>query len=861
MALTIGTILGSYEIQSAIGAGGMGEVYRARDSRLARDVAVKVLPANFSADADRLRRFEQEARAAASLNHPNILAIYDIGTQDGSPYIVSELLEGETLRERLRGGALAMRKAVEIALQIARGLAAAGEKGIVHRDLKPENIFVTRDGRVKILDFGLAKLNAPQGEVLNHSNIPTVDSATTPGMVLGTVGYMSPEQVRGQTADHRSDIFSLGAILYEMLSGARAFKGETTADTMSSILKGEPPELAETNRNVSPALERIVRHCLEKNAEERFQSARDIAFDLEAMSGTSASVALPARPASRRLWPVVAAIVVLLAAAAGVFIGMRLVHVPDPRFKQITFRRGYIGNARFAPDGDTVVYFAMWEGKPGDLYSGRTDSPGERAMGIPDGVVLAISGSGELALRQNWRLMGGFARAGTLTKMPLAGGAPRAVLDDVQDADWSKDGKDLAIIRYIPATTAWRLEYPIGTVLYETHGWISDARISPSGDKIAFADHPTPDGDDRGTIAVVDIASKKKRTLTGIWSSAQGVAWSPSGDEVWFTASDSGSSRSLFAVSLHGKLRPLARVPASLTLQDVNRNGRILLRKDTARFEIQALGPGQQHERELDWLDWSRPTDFSADGKYVLFEEEGEGGGTEYTIYMRSTDGSPAVALGHGSALSFSPDGRWVLTRALNSNPAQFVLLPTGAGESHQITHDQINHIRGQWFPDGKQILCDCNEPGHGQREFVVDVDSGQARPVTPEGVTGGLLSPDGKSILARDLDGKLTDWPAEGGERKVIAGFGPKDIPLQWTADGKSIYFTTRDPADAFPRRKVYLFNLATGQKHPVASLGPPDLSGVGGIDFPRFAANGKAYMYAYLRDLSELYVVDGLK
>src|SRR5579859_6299221 len=607
MPLTAGTKLGPYEVIAPLGAGGMGEVYRARDPRLQRDVAIKILPRSLSHEPDRLRRFEQEARAAGSLNHPNILAVYDVGTHEGSPYLVTELLEGASLRVRLEGGALSARKTTEYAVQTAYGLAAAHDKGIVHRDLKPENIFVTRDGRAKILDFGLAKLSAPQAETPDRSNMPTVDSATTPGMVLGTVGYMSPEQVRGQTADHRSDIFSLGAILYEMLSGARAFKGDTTADTMSSILKGEPPELAGTNRNVSPALERIVHHCLEKNAEERFQSARDIAFNLEALSGTSTSVAIPAKGASRWARPVFAALVVLLATAIGVFLGTRLVHVPDPRFKQITFRRGFIGKARFAPDGDTVVYSAAWEGKAADMYSGRTDSPGERAMGIPDGIVLAISGSGELAVRQNSVVMGGFARQGTLEEMPLAGGAPRAVLDDVQDADWSADGKDLAIIRYIPATTAWRLEYPIGTVLYETHGWISDARISPGGDKIAFADHPTPDGDDRGTIAVVDIASKKKTTLTGTWSSTQGVAWSPSGDAVWFTASDSGSSRSLFAVSLHGKLRPLARVPTSLMLQDVNRNGRILLRKDTTRFEIQALGPGQQHERELDWLDWSRP--------------------------------------------------------------------------------------------------------------------------------------------------------------------------------------------------------------------------------------------------------------
>src|SRR5258708_27445164 len=286
MGLRAGAKLGSYEIQSPLGAGGMGEVYRARDPRLGRDVAIKVLPVSFTADPERLRRFEQEARAVGALNHPNILAIYDMGTREGAPFIISELLEGETLRGRLSSGVLPVRKAIEYAVQMAQGLSAAHEKGIVHRDLKPENIFVTRAGRIKILDFGLAKLAQPEGD---HAE--TITHQTEAGVVLGTVGYMSPEQVRGRPADHRSDLFSFGAILYEMLSGRRAFHGETSADTMSAILRGESPGLAETNRGIAPGLEQIVQHCLEKNPEERFQSARDIAFDLQLLSGQTPSSA------------------------------------------------------------------------------------------------------------------------------------------------------------------------------------------------------------------------------------------------------------------------------------------------------------------------------------------------------------------------------------------------------------------------------------------------------------------------------------------------------------------------------------------------------------------------------------------
>src|SRR5712691_5157199 len=301
MTIASGSRLGPYEVIAPLGAGGMGEVYRARDSRLGREVAIKVLPASFSNDPDRLRRFEQEARAAGLLNHPNITAVYDIGQHEGAPYVVQELLEGETLRAVLAGGRLSPRKAIECSLQIVHGLAAAHEKGIVHRDLKPENVFVTKDGRVKILDFGLAKLTHIEAGS-QATNLPTATAGTEPGVVLGTLGYMSPEQVRGKSADARSDIFSFGAILYEMLSGARAFHGDSAADTMSAILKEDPPDLSATNRQIPPGLERIVRHCLEKNPEERFHSAHDLAFDLEALSGSSGpavarrSLAFPTRP-------------------------------------------------------------------------------------------------------------------------------------------------------------------------------------------------------------------------------------------------------------------------------------------------------------------------------------------------------------------------------------------------------------------------------------------------------------------------------------------------------------------------------------------------------------------------------------
>src|SRR4029077_16773225 len=433
-----------------------------------------------------------------------ITAVYDIGTHEGAPYVVSELLEGETLRAGLSGGRLSPRKALDYALHIAHGLAAAHEKGIIHRDLKPENLFITKDGRLKILDFGLAKLTQPEGGT--HTSLPTLTHATEAGAVMGTAGYMSPEQVRGTSVDPRSDIFSFGAIFYEMLSGKRAFHRDTAADTMSAILKEDPPDFSETNRNVSPALERIVQHCLEKNPESRFHSASDVAFDLEHLSGTSGS---SARVTSVETGPprpklLVAIPAVLLIAAALLGLGWRLGRgsgaAPLAEYKQITFRTGSIGNARFTPDG-SVVYSASWDGGEDQLYMSRLDDPGARELGLKDAELLSISKSGELAIRLKSVRYGGYARSGTLARVPLSGGTPREVLDYVQDADWSPNGDAMAVVRYVPENSHWRLEYPVGKVLFDSINWISNPKISPDGKWIAFADHENTGGDDEGSVA------------------------------------------------------------------------------------------------------------------------------------------------------------------------------------------------------------------------------------------------------------------------------------------------------------------------------------------------------------------------
>ena len=855
-----GARLGPYEIVSLLGAGGMGEVYRARDSRLKREVAIKVLPQAFSLDADRLRRFEQEALATAALNHPNILAVFDIGMHEGSPYVVSELLEGETLRERLRGGSIAVRKTLDYALQIAHGLAAAHEKGIIHRDLKPENLFVTKDGRVKILDFGLAKLTQPEGGM--HTSLPTMTHASEAGVVMGTAGYMSPEQVRGVAVDARSDIFSFGAILYEMLSGKRAFHGDTAADTMSAILKEDPPDLTETGRNVSPALERIVQHCLEKNPEGRFHSASDIAFDLEHLSGVSGSSArvmpIPAAHPRHRLLSALAvgfAIAVFML-GLGWWLG-RKSGVGDPRaeYQQITFRTGSIGNARFTPDG-SVVYSASWDGGDNQLYMSRMDDPGARELGLKDAELLAISKSGELAVRLNSVRYTGYARSGTLARVPLSGGTPREVLENVQDADWSANGEALSVVRYVPENGHWRLEYPIGKVLFDSINWISDPRISPDGKWIAFSDHENPGGDDEGSVAVIgaDGIEKEKKLSSG-WESIQGILWSSRSDEIWFTASNSGSALNPMAVSLSRKVRSITNVPGGVWLQDV-RNGAALVITHQQRIAIRGMAPGGKEEHELGWFGWSIVRDISRDGHKIIFEEEGNGGGPNYTVFLRDTDGSPPARIGEGNAEAISPDNKWVITKPAKGGALN--LVPTGAGETRPLTHDAVSYGQVRFLPDGKYLLASGIEAGRGRRDYLIDISTGDSKPITPEGVAGVHPSPDGRSTTVLGPDGKWGVWPLDGSGIHLIPGLGSRYYVVGWSPDGASVYVaSTRSDKIA----RVYRVNTQTGKMEPWKTFGAEAGAGITETGAPNFSSDSTAYAYVYVRVLSEAYVVTGLR
>ncbi|MGA9966705.1 MAG: serine/threonine-protein kinase [Terriglobales bacterium] len=685
MALTSGTKLGPYEIQSPLGAGGMGEVYRARDSRLGRDVAIKVLPEAFARDAERLRRFETEARSIAALNHPNILSIHDIGAYEGAPYLVSECLEGQSLREELSDGALPLRRAVDYGIQIAQGLAAAYDKGIVHRDLKPENVFVTRDERVKILDFGLAKL--ARSEASSDDGATMEALPTSIGTVLGTVGYMSPEQVRGAPADARSDIFALGAILYEMLFGQRAFRRDTSAETMTAILKEDPPELSLTGKPISPALERIVRRCLEKNPLQRFQSARDLAFNLEGLSGTSststgtgtARVAIAAaekKTSGKRVMMVGASMLLLVLVAAGSWmLGARSNSVPLPTYHQLTFDRGLVYAARFASDGTSIYYSASWNGQPVQLYSALPDTPESRPLNLVNSTLFAVSAS-QLAISVGCkdRYLG--LCQGTLGLVPLAGGTPREVANNVLAADWGADGSEMAVIRQVGGK--YRAEFPYGKVLYESTHPLGYLRIAPHNNTVAFVEFSSVDGD-AGWLIAVD-RNGKQLLRSAAFISTEGLAWSPSGEEVWVGATRTeGWANEVIGLGLNGKQRVVLRLPGNLRLHDVSRDGRVLLSKESWRSGLQFRGPADKKERDLSWLDYATLRDISTDGNWISFDDWGSAAGASGLAFLRKTDGSPAIKLGQYGEPVLSPDTKQVLaSNATTVNLAGFALLPTG---------------------------------------------------------------------------------------------------------------------------------------------------------------------------------------
>jgi len=853
MDLQPGTTVGRYEILSFIGAGGMGQVYRARDEQLGRDVAIKLLPSAFTDKAQVVARFQQEARTLGLLNHPNLVTVYDFGTIADSFYIVLELLDGETLRAKLRDGPLPPKRAVNLALQLTRGMSAAHDRGIIHRDLKPENVFLCRDGRVKILDFGLARI-APQLDALGAGDeSPTLVGMTLPGSVLGTVGYMAPEQLRGELADARTDIFAFGVMLFELITSRMPFKAVTPAETLSRILKDEPDDFGSVGISVPRGVELIVKRCLEKRREDRFQSAHDLSLALEAVSGSTDTFSLPIgvwRTKARRARPFFLAAAALIATGfLGAFVWQSVKPDEPPSFRQLTFRRGDVSGARFTPDG-AIVYSASWEGRGYELYIARADSVDSRPLGIACRELLAVSGAGNLALLVKER-----DQAGTLATVPLAGSAPRELVDGVQEADWSPDGMRLAVARRVAGE--YRIEYPIGSVLYRSATRIRDIRVSPDGGSVAFYLRRARLGKEFA-LMTVSAADRSVREV-GTWTNAKGLAWSPDGKRIVLASGDGNGATNLRSVALDGDSRLMARFDGSVKLHDVSRTGDLLLTRDDYREGIMARGPGAPRESDLSWFDGSGTSDISPDGRLLLMSEFGEAGGARYSVYVRPTNGDPAVRLGDGYGVALSPDGNSALT-IVPGRPARLAIVPLGVGETRVLDRGDVEDYEyAAWLPDQRTIVFNGRAPAGKMRLYRQDIARGKPQPIGSPGYRLALASrpasPDGTTLIVQSNDGGIDlvriDGTAPPRTLPLAHGFRP----ICWSADGTAVLVYEDETVPA----RMYRLTLATNELQLVRELMPADPTGVYRILDVVSTPDGNAYAYGAMRNLSMLFTSSG--
>ncbi len=863
----IGETLRHYRIEAKLGAGGMGVVYRALDTHLDRAVAVKVLPSTAVANADRRARFSQEAKSASALSNRHIVTIFDIdtGQVDGQPvdFIAMEYVAGKTLDRLIGRKGIRLNDALRYAIQIADGLSAAHNAGIVHRDLKPANVIVNEQGEVKILDFGLAKLTEiEEPDVFAVTQSVHIDAMlrTEAGTIIGTVAYMSPEQADGHTVDARSDIFAFGAVLYEMITGKRAFSGDSKLSTLASVLHSEPVPLSQLGQGIPRDVERIISRCLRKDPQRRWQSITDIKVALEDVLDELESGKLSDAPAApvvepkrgfrivlrpMLLWPAV----IVLALLAGAYAGWTLFKPVKPTFQRLTYRRGDISSAKFSPDGQTVVFGAQWANEPTNIFSMRPGSREYRPLDLPEGRILAISSTGEMAI-----LLGPTANGtpGTLARVPLSGGAPREILENVNDADWSPDGSTLAVSRTVGGRN--RIEYPIGTTRYENDGRPPELlRISPKGDWIAFFEHDNDVGS--YTVTVLDMHGRK-RALSRGWQELGGLAWSPKGDEIWFGGAKAGGEPALRAVTLSGKERLVVETPAFMVVDDIARDKGVLFNVSDSRLGISALAPGSKQERDLSWFDASSILDISSDGDTILFEELSYGSARNPAIYLRKTDGSPAVRLGDGNRPALSPDGKFVAC-ILNDGPkTELSLLPTGPGESRVFSTPGMHYERVEWLPDGQKLLFTGNESNRPTRTYLQDIRGGAPTPVTPEGMPALHISPDGKYVTAV-VGGKLNMVPIAGAAARPAIDIPAGESVVNWSADGRSLFMRQDEGLTAV---KINRLDLASGRQELWKELKPADPVGVQ-IYNVVVTPDGSAYAYSFQRDISTLYLANGLK
>ncbi len=821
MNVQLGTRFGPYEIRGVLGAGGMGEVYRGLDPRIGREVAVKVLPPELAADAERITRFELEARAAGALNHPNIVTLYDVGSESGVPYLVTEVLEGETLRQIIARGPLPPADAKSIIIQVAHGLAAAHTRGIVHRDLKPENVFVLPDGRAKILDFGIAKLTREEAPGTAETT-PVLGTPTHAGTIVGTVSYMAPEQLRGRPVDQRTDLFALGTLFQELLTGEPAFPGETVADRMAAILSKTPEPLPAAVEAALPGLGMLIRRCLEKRPENRFESAKDLAWALDALEDAARTRGPAASPPE------------------------------ELQIRQLSFREGAISTARFAPDGRTVVYRASWEGGPWQMYLTRTDNLDYQPLRLGTAQLFAVSANAELAIGLDPRDQGGFVWLHTLARVSMLGGTPRELARDVYMADWSPDGRSIAAIR--EEKGRFRIEYPVGQVIYETTHWMSQIRVSPDDRRLAFFEHPF--GGDNGGDLVVFERGAGPRVLVRNLTTATALAWhSPS--ELWFSAIVPGRTEGMiWAASLEGRLRKVHQTLGWPDIQDRSRQGQALVMQLRPRLRMQAGTRGSNERIELSWLDWSLTRDLSPDGTLALFDETGPGNPYGCSIFVRSVRGEPAVRITEGFAHAFMPGGELLTSDA---DRTKLYLNPLGVGEQTVIDTGGLRVHYARPFPDGRSLIAIANPPGETPRLYRIRVPEGTYEVFSPYPVAMACPypSPSGDRVVMLQADLSLAVFPLDGSEPRPVPGIRSDERVCAWAPDGSAIFVFQKGKISG----RVDRIALETGAREEWMHIEPMTRSGAGGFVHIRLSEDCERYVASFAQFVNDLFLVDGLR
>jgi hypothetical protein len=832
----------------------MAEVYRARDERLKREVALKMVTEALSSDPDLLRRFEQESRLAGSLNHPNLVAVHDVGVHEGTPYFVTELLRGESLRSRLARGPVPTSTALDWATQMARGLAAAHGRGIVHRDVKPDNVFVCSDGQVKLLDFGIAKLTEPAALAGTHdlmeATVTPTGGATRTGSVLGTPGYMSPEQLRGEPIDARSDIFSWAATVYEVLAGHRAFPGATLVESGYSILHKDPEPLP---AEVPVPVAEVVLRCLDKDPSRRIQSASDLAFALEVVGHTTGRTGR--HTSAKRRGPsrlALGALGALLVLALGTTWALTRKSKAAPRAfsHRLTFRQGSIRTAKFGPDGRTVVFSASWNGEPYRLYATTVDSPDYHPLDVEDAFVASVSASGELAILLHPRYSLGVME-GTLARMPGVGGAPRELADDVVAAAWAPDANSIAVVRRHEGQYA--VEFPVGHTLYSSPNRLAHPTVSPRGDRVAFVEHPVFD-DEAGNVRVVDRQGRE-RTVIEKWIDIRGLAWTAKENTFLLAGLPSPElgGTSLWLVSPE-ETKLVFPGLGFLALEDVTRDGRALIIDRDQRRDIKAqtISTAGARTERIGTYWWANLGAVSRNGASILFSDFSNGSPGDESTYLRKAQGGIPIHLGTGVPLALSPDSAWAVALPVD-RPSHLRLLPTGVGAVREVEFSGLSFFEkpGVFVSNGGLVLLARNKDGLSG--YLLDLERHTARRLTPPLTCCLAASPDGAYVVALPATGPVTAYPTDTGPPIPLAELGRDYWPTGWGTGGLLV----REAHATLPL-SVFHFDIQKRTRQLLVTLAPSDLPGRNLIDEILVSSDEKTVAYEHRRETSVAYVVD---